>query len=194
MEGSQRQRGGAACLNTSQVRTVLSQEPEASSGCVGEKASATTGPSCAASTSSIRAVRTAHTNTWNVSSEPAHTTCRRLCCLGLGLCFSASLWTERRRGPCARPACQLMDAPTMTGAFFGVSVKFLARSGGLSSSATCSFDRPGYVPTHGQGGVLDACVNTCSDSMLGKRNKTGLQQRTTSTLCQRPAVCQGVSF
>lgn len=62
-------------LKTSQVRTVLSQEAEASRDCVGLKASPATGPSCPASTSSKRPVRTLHTYTWKVSSEPAHITC-----------------------------------------------------------------------------------------------------------------------
>lgn len=50
-----------ANLKTSQVRTVLSQEAEARRDCTGLKARAATGPSCPASTSSSRPVRTLHT-------------------------------------------------------------------------------------------------------------------------------------
>lgn len=62
-------------LKTSQVRTVWSQEAEASRGWLGLKARAGTGPSCPASTSSSLPVRTLHTYIWNVSNEPAHITC-----------------------------------------------------------------------------------------------------------------------
>lgn len=68
-------RGTGDYLKTSQVRTVLSQDADASKDCAGLKASPATGPSCPASTSKRRPVRTLHTYTWNVSSEPAQMTC-----------------------------------------------------------------------------------------------------------------------
>lgn len=51
----------------------LSQEAEASNDAPGQKLSATTGPSCAASTSSRRPVLRDHTKIWNESLLPAHT-------------------------------------------------------------------------------------------------------------------------
>ena len=62
-------------LKTSQVRTVWSQDADASREWVGLKASPATGPSCPASTSSSRPVRTLHTYTWKVSTDPAQMTC-----------------------------------------------------------------------------------------------------------------------
>jgi hypothetical protein len=60
----QLQKEPEADLKTSQVRTVWSQEAEASMGCEGEKLRATTGPSCAASTSNRRLVFSCHTYIW----------------------------------------------------------------------------------------------------------------------------------
>ena len=70
-------------LKTSQVRTVLSQEAEASRDWAGVKARPQTGPSCPARMSSSLPVRTDQTQTWNVSRQPAQMTCRQNCRAGM---------------------------------------------------------------------------------------------------------------
>lgn len=60
--------------HTAGASTHRSQDAEASRDAPGQKPSAMTGPSCAASTSSRRPVLRDQTKIWNESLLPAHTT------------------------------------------------------------------------------------------------------------------------